>query len=86
LSSLSKICIRILLSAAGANVLFNGFAQEEIIKLEKEPTNIVSFTKFIYADLILPSDTMKLIENSISDFGNIGILVNNIVMQHIDAF
>jgi 3-hydroxybutyrate dehydrogenase len=74
------------LSAAGANIVLNGFApQEEITKLEKELTNATSSAKFIYADLTVPSDTKKLIESSISHFGKVDILVNNAGMQHIDT-
>lgn len=50
------------LSAAGSNVVLNGFAPDNEIKaLEKELTNATSSAKFIYADLTKPSDTKLFI-------------------------
>ena len=74
------------LSAAGANIVLNGFAPDsEIKKLENEMTNSDSKAKFIFADLTKPADTKQLVESSISHFGKLDILVNNAGMQHIDA-
>jgi 3-hydroxybutyrate dehydrogenase len=74
------------LSAAGSNIVLNGFApDEEIKKLEKELTNANSTAKFIFADLTKPTDTRQLVEKSIAHFGKVDILVNNAGMQHIDA-
>ena len=73
------------LSAAGANVVLNGFAPEdEIARLEKSLTNANSKAKFIYADLTKPADSRALVKNAISHFGKVDILVNNAGMQHID--
>lgn len=50
------------LSAAGANIVLNGFASdEEIRKLEHELTNQHSSAKFIFADLTKPNDTKQLV-------------------------
>ena len=74
------------LSAAGANIVLNGFAPDsEIKKLESEMTNSNSKAKFIFADLTKAADTKQLVESSISHFGKLDILVNNAGMQHIDA-
>lgn len=74
------------LSAAGSNIVLNGFAPEAEIKaLEKELTNQTSSAKFIFADLTKPSDTKNLIEQSIAHFGKVDILVNNAGMQHIST-
>lgn len=74
------------LSAAGANIVLNGFASdEEIKKLEHELTNQHSSAKFIFADLTKPSDTKQLVERSIAHFGKVDILVNNAGMQHIST-
>ena len=48
------------LSAAGANIVLNGFAPDnEIQQIEKSLNNDVSKAKFIYADLMKPSDSAK---------------------------
>ena len=73
------------LSAAGANIVLNGFASEdEIAKTERSLTTAESKAKFIFADLTKPADCRSLIEKSISHFGQVDILVNNAGMQHID--
>lgn len=73
------------LSAAGSNIVLNGFAsEEEIAKLEKELSAGENKAKFIFADLTKPADCKSLIENSLKHFGNVDILVNNAGMQHID--
>lgn len=41
--------------------------------------------KFIYADLMKPSDNKSLVEKSIAHFGKVDILVNNAGIQHIDS-
>ena len=72
-------------SGAGANVILNGFASdEEIRKIEGQLTTKDAKAKFIYADLAKPADSQKLVEQSISHFGQVDILVNNAGMQHID--
>jgi len=74
------------LSAAGANIVLNGFAPEsEIAKLEKELSGKGRQAKFIYADLFKPADNKSLVEKSIAHFGKVDILVNNAGIQHIDA-
>jgi 3-hydroxybutyrate dehydrogenase len=74
------------LSAAGANIVLNGFAPDaEIQKLEKELTTANTAAKFIFADLTKPADTRQLVEKSIAHFGAVDILVNNAGMQHIDS-
>lgn len=74
------------LSAAGANIVLNGFAPDsEIQKLEKELTTANTSAKFIFADLTKPADTRQLVEKSIAHFGAVDILVNNAGMQHIDS-
>lgn len=74
------------LSAAGANVVLNGFAPEsEIAALEKELSVNGRKAKFIFADLTKPSDNKTLVEKSIAHFGQVDILVNNAGIQHIDA-
>lgn len=74
------------LSAAGANVVLNGFAPaDEIAKIEKELTKDGRTAKFIHADLMKPADCKSLVENSIKHFGKVDILVNNAGIQHIDS-
>ena len=74
------------LSAAGANIVLNGFAsEEEIAKLEKELSVNGQSAKFIYADLMKPADNKSLVEKSIAHFGRVDILVNNAGIQHIDS-
>lgn len=85
--SLSGIGLGIaqVMSAAGANVVLNGFAPEaQIAATEKALTNANSKAKFIFADLCNPSDSRALIKKSIEHFGKVDILVNNAGMQHID--
>lgn len=73
------------LSAAGANVVLNGFASdEEIARTEQSLTTSEAKAKFIFADLTKPADCRNLIQNSIAHFGQVDILVNNAGMQHID--
>lgn len=74
------------LSAAGANIVLNGFAPEaEIAQLEKELSGNGKQAKFIFADLMKPADGKALVEKSIAHFGKVDILVNNAGIQHIDA-
>lgn len=74
------------LSAAGANIVLNGFASKDEIKaIEKQLSYDGHTAKFIHADLTKPSDTRSLIEQSIHTFGGVDILVNNAGMQHIDS-
>ena len=72
------------LSAAGANIVLNGFASEQEIK---EIQNLIKANgvnaKFIYADLTKPADSRNLIEQATKYFGAVDILVNNAGMQHI---
>lgn len=54
------------MSAAGSNIVLNGFAPEdEIKKLEAELTNKNSSAKFIFADLTKPGDAKALITKSL---------------------
>lgn len=74
------------LSAAGANIVLNGFAPEaEIAQLEKELSGNGKQAKFIFADLMKPADGKALVEKSIAHFGKVDILINNAGIQHIDA-
>lgn len=73
------------LSAAGANIVLNGFASEEEIKkienlIQKEGVK----AKFIYADLTKPADSKSIIEQATKHFGAVDILVNNAGIQSIN--
>jgi 3-hydroxybutyrate dehydrogenase len=72
------------LSAAGANIVLNGFAsKEEINKIQSQISSNNVKAKFIYADLTKPTDARNLIEQATKEFGAVDILVNNAGIQHI---
>jgi 3-hydroxybutyrate dehydrogenase len=73
------------LSAAGANIVLNGFApQEEINKIQSQIARNNVKANFIYADLTKPTDAKNLIDQATKEFGAVDILVNNAGIQHIN--
>ncbi len=83
--STSGIGLRIAeaLAQKGANVVLNGFGDEEAIK--KIQTNIERLgvqTAYIGADMSKPDEIVAMVEQVESDFGGVDVLVNNAGIQH----
>ena len=73
------------LAAAGANVMLNGFGNQQAIEAQRaglaERTG--AQVAFNPADLAKPDEISGLVEDTIRRFGSVDILVNNAGIQHV---
>ena len=69
------------------NIILNGLApQSEIDKICAEFKDKYPGVeaKYVYADLTKPVDCKNLVDQTLSHFGRVDVLVNNAGIQHID--
>ena len=74
-------------SAAGMNVMLNGFGNAaDIERIRRDLENSFG-TKIAYsaADMSMPGDIVNMVESANTIFGAVDILVNNAGIQHVEA-
>ena len=74
-------------SAAGMNVMLNGFGNAaDIERIRRDLENSFG-TKIAYsaADMSMPGDIASMVESANTIFGAVDILVNNAGIQHVEA-
>lgn len=72
------------LAAAGANVVINGFGEQEVIRATCEKIAALGGeVAYDGANLIEPEGAAALIANSVNRLGRVDILVNNAGIQHV---
>jgi NAD(P)-dependent dehydrogenase (short-subunit alcohol dehydrogenase family) len=69
--------ISMALASAGADVIVSGRNSERLKKTAKKVADCGRRSSIIAADLADSSDVQKLVKNSLDDFGQVDILVNN---------
>ncbi len=75
------------LTAAGANVMFNGFGSSPCINDLRSglETSFDVKTAMSFADMSKPADIAEMIDAARTEFGQIDILINNAGIQHVEA-
>ncbi len=75
------------LTAAGANVMFNGFGSSPCINDLRRglETSFDVKTAMSFADMSKPADIAEMIDAARTEFGQIDILINNAGIQHVEA-
>src|SRR4030095_17228839 len=74
------------LAQPGADVVINGLGDpKEIERVRAELENGVPFSSVVYngANLMDGAEARKLVEETIADFGQVDILINNAGIQHV---
>ncbi|GGB51776.1 3-hydroxybutyrate dehydrogenase [Blastomonas aquatica] len=72
------------LAAKGANLVINGFGEDEAIEQERAAIEAEHGVKVVYssADISKPDDIAAMVDLCVSSFGSVDILVNNAGIQH----
>ena len=74
-------------SAAGMNVMLNGFGNAADIERTRHDLESTFGTKIAYsaADMSMPGDIANMVETAKKAFGAVDIIVNNAGIQHVEA-
>lgn len=73
------------LASEGANIIINGFGEEEAIEAERAALQVLNGGKAAYdgADLTKPDEIEAMFKRADKDMGGVDILVNNAGMQYV---